>query len=275
MNNGLKGRYEIHYSPLWRGPTNVLSCETRLFGDDPTCNYFIGIDLDVMKEMNNRIPITDMTEGKDFPIKTSLSSNIKRVFTCEVIQHSNGKHYIRVLATDKEYHRWEPSTWFFDNLQVQWTLLLLISRCWTLTESVWNESLSKEAVLNSDFDIQSVSFVYCNQIRSKPWNLWLLTFSCGITIHKLIAQFAQNTFLSKTIVGFTLVFHSQVFVFHWSDSFNDPKSIASFHQKNIVGVNAGINFNLLWVTHWETFQTSSGQRHFDVYNGVSEKVTQS
>ena len=109
-------RYEIHYSPLWRGPTNVLSCETRVFGDDPTCNYFVG-----MKEMNNRVTMTDMTDGNDFSIKPNkcLFSNIKRVFTCEVIQHSNGKHYIRVLATDKEYHRWEPSTWFFDNLQVQ------------------------------------------------------------------------------------------------------------------------------------------------------------
>ena len=114
-----KGRYEIHYSPLWRGPTNVLSCETRLFGDDPTCNYFN--DWSGMREINARITMTDMTEKKDFAIKPNkcLSSKIKRVYTCEVIQHSNGKHYIRVLATDKEYHRWEPSTWFFDNLQVQ------------------------------------------------------------------------------------------------------------------------------------------------------------
>ena len=109
--NVMEKRYEIHYSPLWRGPTNVLSCETRLFGDDPTCNYFESN----FYEINKRITMTDMTEGKDFSMKTNkcLSSNIKRVFTCEVIQHSNGKHYIRVLATDKR--RWEE----FDNLQVQ------------------------------------------------------------------------------------------------------------------------------------------------------------
>ena len=70
-----------------------------------------------MKEMNKRITVTDMTEGKDISIKLNkcLSSNIKRVFTCEVIQHSNGKHYIRVLATDKE--SWRKQS--FDNLQVQ------------------------------------------------------------------------------------------------------------------------------------------------------------
>lgn len=115
--NVIKGRYEIHYSSDWRGPTNVLSCETRLFGDDPTCNYFI-YNWPVLEEMNRRITMNDMSKGKNISIKPNkcLSSKIKRVFTCEVIQHSNGKHYIRVLATDKTVSR---KNVYFDNLQVQ------------------------------------------------------------------------------------------------------------------------------------------------------------
>ena len=130
--NVKKLRYEIHYSPLWQGPTNVLSCDTRLFGDEPTCNYF-GSTYKI-EEINRRIT---MTEGKDISVKQNkcLSSNIKQIFTCEVIEHANGNHYIRVLATDKELESDENDK--FDNLQVQLTLLLLIFY-WILMELVYN-----------------------------------------------------------------------------------------------------------------------------------------
>ena len=127
-------RYEIHYSPLWQGPTNVLSCDTRLFGEEPTCNYFESIRS--MKEINRRIT---MTEEKDISVKQNkyLSSNIKQICTCEVIEHANGNHYIRVLATDKKWNRDEYET--FDNLQVQLTLLLLIFYSyWILMKFVYN-----------------------------------------------------------------------------------------------------------------------------------------
>ena len=78
-----------------------------------------------------------MTEGKDISVKQNkcLSSNIKQIFTCEVIEHANGNHYIRVLATDKEVNIYMKKK--FDNLQVQLTLLLLIFY-WILMEIVYN-----------------------------------------------------------------------------------------------------------------------------------------
>ena len=101
-----------------------------------------------------------------------------------------------------------------------------------------------------------------------------LTFSFDITIHKLIAQFAQYCILFHQIqlVDFTLDYHLQVFVFHYSHSFNNP---VSFQKKNIVGVKAGINFNFIWVTDWETFKDNEGRDHFNVDSGVSNNVIQS